>query len=108
MTQGKSVRAVVAVLVAGMLLGACGDADGGPPRAEGVVIEVDGDLLEVRSFVMLTDDGERLTFVPEPGLRFNDGAPLSHLQEHATFGTAVIVDYEDDGGRLVAVAVRDA
>ncbi len=102
------IRPLLAVLTAGALLAACGDANGRTPRAEGVVIEVDGDLLEVRSFVLVTEDGERLTFVPAPGLRFSDGAPLSHLQEHATFGTLVVVDYEDEGEwPALAVAVRD-
>ena len=56
---------------------------------------------------MLTEDGERLTFMPREGLRFSHGAPLSHLQEHATFGTEVVVDYEEEGGTLVAVELRD-
>ena len=71
------------------------------------MIEVDGDLIETRSFVVLTEDGERFTFVPRDGLRFTHGAPLSHLREHATIGTEVIVDYEDEDGTLVAVELRD-
>ena len=89
-----------------MLLAACGGGDG-PPRVEGIVVEVDGNLTETRSFVVVTEDGDRFTFVPRDGLRFTHGAPLSHLREHATFGTEVVVDYEEGDDTLVAVELRD-
>ena len=72
------------------------------------MVEVEGDLVDVRSFVLVREDGERLTFVPRDGLRFNDGAPLSHLREHLALGDRVVVDYDERDGSLVATALRDA
>ncbi len=97
-------RLAAAALLA--LLAACGNGDGG--TITGRVVEVDGDLLNVRSFVVLTDDGERRTFVPEAGLLFDHQAPLSHLQDHVRDGAPVRVRFaERDDGTLVATAVED-
>lgn len=78
--------------------------------ARSPVVSVDGDLMEVESFVVLTGDGDRSTLVPEEGLAtFGDGAPLSHLSEHIRSGVPVVVAYTRiEDGTLVAVAVDDA
>lgn len=86
-----------------MLLAACASG----ASVTGVVVDMDGDLTSVRSFVLRTADAEELTFVPAPGLEF-DGAPLSHLRDHLRAGDTIRVDFEDDGGVLVAVRVTDA
>lgn len=79
-------------------------------RVSGVVVAVDGDLEAVRSFTLVTGDGERLTFRPAPGLdRFEHGAPLPHLTEHLRTGDRVRVTYQEDAaGGLTALAVDDA
>lgn len=94
-------------LAAGLLVVA---ACAGPQdRVAGVVVAVDGGLAEVVSFEIVTADGERLEFVPAADLRtFDDGAPLSHLDEHLRTGVRVRVTYEDRDGIRVAVAVSDA
>ena len=92
-----------AALVA--VVGACDN--GGPERVTGVVVEVDGDLSTVRTFVLIAD-GVRLTFRPGDGVsRFNDGAPLSHLAEHLRSGERVSIVYETDPDGLVAVEIGD-
>jgi hypothetical protein len=76
---------------------------------EGVVTAVDGDLVEVRSFELALPDGGRLVLVPGDGVRFDDGLPLSHLQEHLVSARKVEVRYTElDDGTLVATEVRDA
>ncbi len=96
-------RLAVLLLV---VVAACGN--GGGDSITGRVVEVDGDLLDVRSFVVLTADGDRRTFVPEAGLLFARGAPLSHLQDHVRDGAPVLVRFtERDDGTLVATSVED-
>ena len=75
---------------------------------EGIVLELEGDLTSVQSFVVMAPDGERYTFIPAEGLTFH-GGPLSHLRDHLTSGDTVFVVYERAGdGSLVAVEVGDA
>ncbi len=86
-------------------LAACG---GGGDTVTGRVVAVDGDLVEVRSFVVLSADGERHTFVPDAGLLFDHDSPLSHLQEHVRDGAPVRVDFRRQAdGTLVATSVGD-
>ncbi len=89
-----------------MLAAACG---GDAVRSvRGQVVSVEGDLLSVESFVVVGDEGDRFTFVPEEGLTFVGGVPLSHLQEHVRDGFPVLVDYEErSDGVLVATRVDD-
>ncbi len=78
-------------------------------HAIGVVVAVDGDLTGVAAFEIVTVTGERLRFVPGPGLeRFDDGAPLTHLQEHLRTGVPIQVTYRENARGLEAVAVADA
>ena len=92
-----------AALVA--VAGACDSA--GPERVTGVVVEVDGDLSTVRTFVLIAD-GARLTFRPGDGVsRFSGGAPLSHLNEHLRSGERVSIVYETHPDGLVAVEISD-
>jgi len=84
---------------------ACGS---GTEDVTGIVVEVEGDLTSVSRFVLVVPDGERLTFVPSPGILFHDRAPISHLQDHLRSGEAVTVVFETlDDGSLVAIEVYD-
>lgn len=92
--------------LAGLLVTACG---GSPAVAEGIVVEVEGGLVEVQAFSVRTPEGEMLRFVPAPGLRFEEGAALSHLREHLLTGEPVRVRYEPSSdGSLVALEVADS
>jgi hypothetical protein len=87
-----------------LTLAACA---GNQDRVRGVVIEVRADLESVESFTVVTGEGERLRFVPGPGLsRFDHGPPLTHLSEHLQSGDPIRVTFERDGA-LVAVMVED-
>jgi len=95
----RILTAVVLVVVA---------CSGPQQRVDGVVVDVDGGLVAVVGFELVTTSGERLAFVPDPDLdRFDDGAPLSHLTEHLSTGVPVRVVYEERDGVLVAVALSD-
>ena len=73
----------------------------------GRVIEVDGDLSNVESFAVVTEDGETLTFEPDPFGRYP--FPLPHLREHLVSGQLLRVDYRPaEDGTLVAFALNDA
>lgn len=97
---------MVGVLVAVVVAAGC---SGGDQRVTGVVLGVDGDLLSVRSFEVLTESGRRLTFAPGPELHsFPDGTPLTHLAEHFQTGAPVRVTYRVEGGVNLAVVVEDA
>ena len=70
----------------------------------GVVIAVEGDLSDVRSFTLLVE-GDQLIFVP---IADGDYAyPLSHLRDHVRDGVPVRVKWERRDGQLVALAVDD-
>jgi hypothetical protein len=83
------------------LLAACAQTSG---TARGIVIEVEGDLDEVTSFTVLVEGGE-MTFLPVEGGAYD--FPLSHLREHLRTGEPVLVTWELDGGRRVALALAD-
>ena len=93
----------VIILVVAVTMVACG---GGSTRSvEGSVVAFDGDLEQVRSFDVATDDGT-LTFVPARDATFH-GGPLSHLRAHLVSGEPVVVFYELMDGVNVAVSVED-
>jgi hypothetical protein len=95
------VKAAVAVAL--VALAACSGSD--KPIA-GRLAEVDGDLTTVESFVLLTEDGERLRFLADPAASFH-GGPLSHIRDHLVSGEPVVVFFEERGDDLVATAVDD-
>jgi len=95
----------VALVSIAILLPGCSSAD---PTIRGIVIDVQGDLIEVDRFTVLTPDGDRLEMVPAPDVRFHDGAPLSHLSEHLRSGDPIEVVYRElDDGTLAAMRVED-
>jgi len=100
------MRSLVAlVLLVGVATTAC--AGGGRREVTGVVVSVDGDLTAVRSFELLTAEGETLRFTVAPGVTF-DGGPVSHLSAHVASGEPVRVGYEEQAGTFVVVSITDA
>lgn len=90
------------IAVLGLLLAtACTQTSG---TVMGTVINVDGDLIEVRSFTVLVE-GDEMVFVPT-----DDGVyayPLPHLRDHLRDGTPVRVGWERRGDELVATSLED-
>lgn len=74
---------------------------------EGVVVGVDGDLTTVRSFELLTTNGETITLVPAP---FGDFEfPLPHLSAHMRSLEPVRVTYStSEDGMHLADGIADA
>ena len=92
----------LSIAVLGLLLAtACAQASG---TVIGTVINVDGDLTEVRSFTVLVE-GDEMVFVPT-----DDGVyayPLPHLRDHLRDGAPVRVGWERRGDQLVATTLED-
>ena len=75
--------------------------------AEGVVIEADSPGLgQVDSFVLVTGDGERLTF-DTTELEVRSEFPASHLTEHKVIGDVIEVTYKTDGDRFIVTQLDD-
>ncbi len=73
----------------------------------GVVIEVDSPALgRVDSFVLLTGEGERLTFDTSE-LEFRSEFPAPHLNEHRVIGDRIEVTYKTEGERRVVTQLDD-
>jgi hypothetical protein len=79
-----------------------------PGAAEGIVVDVVGDITSVESFTVRSADGTSRSFVPDDGLLFGHGGSIGHLRSHLTSGEPVRVRYTERGGALVAVEVDDA
>ncbi len=77
-----------------------------PDQVRGLVLEVEGDLTSVESFVLRTDDGETLTIIPaaEGDFRF----PLPHLNDHRASFSPIIVELDRSVDPPIATAIRDA
>ena len=99
-----------APVLAGLLLvlAACGDTADGPSveTVEGVVLEVNGDLEAIESFVLRTDDGEVIEVVPAPDGDFR--FPLAHLYDHLRTSEPLSVDMDRSVDPPLAVALSDA
>ena len=81
---------------------ACANAN----EVQGVVIEVDGTLTSVASFVLRTDGGEVITIVPaEDG---DYAFPLPHLNDHRTSLSPIAVVLDRSVDPPVARSIRDA
>lgn len=96
--------------LAGVLLviAACGDSGNGPSveTVEGVVLEVNGDLEGIDSFVLRTDDGEVLEIVPAPDGDFR--FPLAHLYDHLRTSEPLSVGLDRSVDPPLAISMRDA
>ena len=101
----RYARALAGVL---LLLAACGDSGNGSPveTVQGVVLQVNGDLEAIESFVLRTDDGEVLELVPAPGGDFR--FPLAHLYDHLRTSEPLLVGLDRSEEPPLAVSMRDA
>ena len=74
----------------------------------GTVIDVKGDLSTITLITLLTEDGEKVDFIPADGVLF-DGGPISHVRDHLISGTPVKFEYRElDDGSLEALTLGDA
>jgi len=120
--RSASVSAAALLLVLSMFaLQACsssnGNSDAAPETnnddeallvATGTVIDVKGDLTAITLITLLTEDGEKVDFVPADGVLF-DGGPISHVRDHLISGTPVKFEYRElDDGSLEALTLGDA
>ncbi|NNF63976.1 MAG: hypothetical protein HKN07_06920 [Acidimicrobiia bacterium] len=97
------MRRLAALALAALLAVGC---SGGLESVRGTLIEVDGDLVAVKSFTIRSTGGETLMFEPSDGLLFGTG-PLTHLSDHLRSGEPIDVTYKTEGDRLIATAVAD-
>ena len=97
--------AMPVLLVAALLLGACGDPG---KAAAGIVVAVDAPAGEVTGFTLRTQQGEAITFVI--GTLEVDGAAFaaSHLVEHAVTLQPIAVAYRVQDGLNVVHRMVDA
>jgi len=99
-----SVLLIAALLVPAVYLAT---QAGAPEQVTGFVLDVRSrPPLEVESFDLVTADGSRLTF--EVGdLDVSSGFAAGHLLAHQIGLELVIVTYQRDGDRLVAIRFDD-
>ena len=95
-------RLVALLLVLGLAAAACSD----PDQVRGIVLDVEGDLTSVQSFVLRIDGGETITVIPDPD--GDHGFPLPHLNDHRTSLAPVLVTLDRSVDPPVATAIRDA
>lgn len=95
-------RAGAALLATLALASACGSDS----TITGIVLDVDGDLTNVRSFTLRTGGGDVVDLVPADDGTFE--FPLSHLEEHRQTLSPVTVVVERRNGIEVAVSIEDA
>lgn len=108
----KKAAAVLAGLAL-TLAAACGESEadgggsgGGRETVRGVVLEVEGGLTSVDSFVLRTDEGEVLEVIPAPDGDFR--FPLPHLHDHLRNSEPILVELDRSTDPPRAAAVQDA
>ncbi|MCE2528489.1 MAG: hypothetical protein J4G11_01300 [Acidimicrobiia bacterium] len=101
----KRAPALAGVL---LVLAACGGTGTRPSfeTVQGVVLEVNGDLEGIESFVLRTDDGEIIEVVPAPDGDFR--FPPAHLHDHRRTLEPLSVGLDRSVDPPLAVAIRDA
>lgn len=102
------MKSASALAVVFLVLAACGDSGSRPSveTVQGVVLEVNGDLEAIESFVLRTDDGEVIEVVPAPDGDFR--FPLAHLHDHRRTLEPLSVGLDRSVNPPLAVAIRDA
>lgn len=98
-------RSAGAALALALAAGACGGGEE-LETVQGVVLEVEGGLTSVESFVLRTDRGEVLELVPAPDGDFR--FPLPHLHDHRRTLEPVLVELDRSVDPPLAAAIRDA
>lgn len=95
------------LLVGAVVLAACaGATEVHSSEIRGVVLEVEGDLTSVSSFLLRTDGGEVLTVIPAEDGDFE--FPISHLSDHRSTLAPIIVELDRSVDPPLALAIRDA
>ncbi len=95
---------LAALLVAALLVIAAG-CGGGEKQVTGLVLAaVERNFSEIESLRLRDDAGRTWEFFTDGPV----GASAAHLRQHQLAGERVIVTYREDGGRLIAVDVKDA
>jgi len=94
-----------AVVTVALVLPACGSSDSNT-TVVGVVVDYQGDLLRVDSFVVRTASGAEIELRPAQNGDF--AFPLPHLREHMTTADPVEVTFIGEGDSMMAIAVSDA
>ncbi len=100
------IAAAVLAVSALALAAACSSPGGDHETVRGVVLEVDGDLTSVKSFLLRTDDGEVLEAAPAPDGDFR--FPLPHLHDHRRTSEPILVELDRSVDPPLAVAIEDA
>lgn len=95
-----------AVLGLFLIAASCGGSADGREEVRGIVLEVEGDLASVKSFLLRTDDGEVLRVVPAPDGDFR--FPLPHLHEHRRTSEPLLVELDRSHDPPRAISLRDA
>lgn len=98
-------------LASGVVLGALVAVACGNPteQARGLVVDVVAETpADVSRFSLRDGSGQVLTFEVGQLEVGGDAFPAAHLREHLTSGEPVEVTFRREGGRLVAVRLRDA
>lgn len=108
MNRRRLGGAILVLLVAAVVLALSRTERGPPETVTGVVIDVEGGLVDVASFEVRLDDGTYRVFVPADGVLFDGEGSLSHLREHLLTGEPVEIGYERTDEGFVAVRVGDA
>jgi hypothetical protein len=91
----------MAAIVMTLAVVACYQTSG---TARGLVTAVEGDLVNVTSFVVLVE-GDEVEFTPTPEGDYD--FPLSHLREHQRTGEPVLVGWELVGSVRYALSLAD-
>jgi hypothetical protein len=91
----------MAAIVMTLAVVACDQTSG---TARGLVTAVEGDLVNVTSFVVLVE-GDEVEFTPTPEGDYD--FPLSHLREHQRTGEPVLVGWELVGSVRYALSLAD-
>ena len=95
-----------AVLGLVLIVASCGGSSEDREEVRGIVLEVEGDLGSVESFLLRTDEGEVLRVVPAPDGDFR--FPLPHLHDHRRTSEPLLVELDRSYDPPRATAIRDA
>ncbi len=99
------MKMVLAAMLGAALLVIAAGCGGGEKQVTGLVLEaVERNFSEIESLRVRDDDGRTWEFLTDGPV----GASAAHLRQHQLAGERVIVTYREDGGRLIAVDVKDA
>jgi hypothetical protein len=79
--------------------------------ARGVLLDVvSTSLQKIDSFTLRTDDGRELMFVPASNFNADAAHAMTpgHMRQHMAIADPVLVTYQEQDGKLVALSAVDA